>query len=139
MNKTPFTTKSIKESACGHLNGHLDSVFQNGNNSKKSKYGNERVEVDGISFMSKREAGRYQALKMLERCNLISDLLLQVPFELNENGKFKYRYYADFTYTDKRGKEQVFVIEDAKGKRTALYKKKKKLMFEQYKITIKET
>lgn len=132
-----FTLKDIQKSKVGHLNKHLfnDTLAKD----KKSKYKNERVEVDGISFMSKREAGRYMALKMLERCNLISDLNLQVPFDLNEDGKFKYRYIADFTYTDHRGKEPVFVVEDAKGAKTVSYKKKKKLMEEQFKIIIKET
>lgn len=138
MKSNNFTIKDIQQSKVGAINTHLTEGLKV-SSPKKSKYKNERVEVDGISFMSKREAGRYMALKMLVRCNLISDLNLQVPFDLNEDGKFKYRYVADFTYTDLRGKEPVFTVEDAKGAKTVAYKKKKKLMFEQFKIIIKET
>ena len=45
------------------------------------------------------------------------------------------KYIADFTYTDrKRG----FVVEDVKGKRTDVYKMKKKLMKDIYDISITE-
>ena len=108
-----------------------------------SKYGNKKVVVDGITFDSKREANRYSELKLLERGKQISDLRLQVPFELipkqmDFNGKIlegKISYVADFVYTDKDGN---YVVEDAKGYRTDVYRIKKKLMLYFHNIIIKE-
>ena len=34
---------------------------------RRRKYGNTKITVDGIQFDSKREAARYQELKLLER------------------------------------------------------------------------
>ena len=64
------------------------------------------------------------------RGNQITNLTVQVPFEIAP--KFKYRgkviraisYYADFVYTEK-GK---LIIEDCKGMKTQVYKLKKKLL-----------
>ncbi|WP_416330616.1 DUF1064 domain-containing protein, partial [[Clostridium] innocuum] len=49
---------------------------------KKSKYGAVKTEVDGIKFDSKHEALRYQELRLLEQAGEITNLRLQVPFEL---------------------------------------------------------
>ena len=47
-----------------------------------NKYRNKKVTIDGEAFDSKREARRYQELKLLERCGAISDLKRQVTYEL---------------------------------------------------------
>ena len=39
-----------------------------------TKYGNTRVSVDGMPFDSKREAARWQELRLMERAGEISDL-----------------------------------------------------------------
>ena len=98
---------------------------------KVSKYKNKKIEVDGIKFDSKKEALRYQELKLLERAGLIKDLQLQKPFELQpafrKNGT-SYRaitYKADFVYLDLRTNK--IVVEDTKGMRTEAYKIKRKL------------
>ena len=108
-----------------------------------SKYRNKKVNVDGIWFDSQREARRYGELKLLQRGGYISDLRLQVPYELLPNQKDidgkvierKVRYIADFVYTDKDGRE---VVEDAKGMRTEVYRLKRKLLLDRYGIKIKE-
>lgn len=109
---------------------------------KKSKYKNKKVTYDGIKFASIKEARRYQELKLLLRAGAISDLRLQVPYELIPaqyiNGKCVERavkYIADFVYTE-NGKE---IVEDAKGVRTDTYKIKKKLMLYVHGIRLKET
>ena len=109
---------------------------------KKSKYKNKKVTYDGIKFASIKEARRYQELKLLLRAGAISDLRLQVPYELIPaqyiNGKCVERavkYIADFVYIE-NGKE---VVEDAKGVRTDTYKIKKKLMLYVHGIRLKET
>lgn len=93
-----------------------------------SKYGNRRTVVDGISFDSKREAARWQQLKMLERGGLISNLQRQVKYELvpRQVRERSVDYYADFVYTDNSNNQQV--VEDVKGVRTSTYVIKRKLM-----------
>lgn len=107
-----------------------------------NKYHNKKVTVDGVVFDSKKEAARYKELKTLERLKVISDLKLQVPFELvapqrRADGKAERAvvYYADFTYRDSDGQ---FIVEDVKGVRTAEYKIKRKLMLHIHGITIRE-
>ena len=107
-----------------------------------SKYGNRKTFIGSVGFDSKREAERYKELLLLQRSGEISNLQLQVPFELipaiRENGKVVQRpikYVADFTYSTRFG---VYVVEDAKGMRTEVYKIKKKLMRWKYGIQIKE-
>lgn len=124
----------------------------------KSKYSNRKTTLDGITFDSVREARRYSELILLQRAGKIKDLRLQVPFEVipeqiehyERYGKRGQRlkdsvrklerncvYIADFTYIDTETKE--FVVEDAKGKRTAEYIIKRKLMLKVHGIRIKET
>ena len=109
---------------------------------KESKYHNKTATYDGINFDSIKEARRYQELKLLLRAGVISDLRLQVPYELIPaqyiNGKCVERavkYIADFVYIE-NGKE---VVEDAKGVRTEAYKIKRKLMLHVHGIRLKET
>lgn len=110
---------------------------------KNSKYNNQKVVIDGIEFASKHEGYRYIELKYLERAGIISDLRLQVPFELiptlrdEATGKVlekRMKYIADFTYMQ-NGK---MIVEDAKGCRTDVFKIKKKLMLYKFNIQIKE-
>ena len=106
-----------------------------------SKYGNKRIEIDGIRFASQKEGYRYVELKYLQRLGVISDLRLQVKFELipkmkSEKGKViqPLTYIADFVYTE-NGKQ---IVEDVKGYKTQVYEIKKKLMRYFHGIEIKE-
>ena len=107
----------------------------------RSKYHNRKTECDGIIFDSKREAARYKELKLLLTAGEISDLRMQVPYELIPTFKLKgetfrgMKYVADFVYRDKNGNE---VVEDSKGMRTDIYKLKKKLMAYIHHIVIQE-
>ena len=105
---------------------------------KKSKYGAVKTEVDGIKFDSKHEALRYQELRLLEQAGEITNLRLQVPFELIPKSKYgmPIRYIADFTYNDLNGQ---LIVEDAKGVKTPVYRLKRRMMAEIYNIDIKET
>lgn len=123
----------------------------------RSKYGSRKQTVSGTTFDSRREARRFQELRLLELGGEISDLRLQVKyvliptqrapsFEVYKRGPNKGRrkpgkvlekecaYIADFVYT--KGDETV--VEDAKGVRTKEYIIKRKLMLERYGIRIKE-
>ena len=127
-------------------------VFMNFNT---NKYGNKKIEVDGKTFDSQKEANRYYELRLLERAGAISDLQTQVKFELipaqyetferfGKKGKplkagkklieSGVSYYADFVYKE-NGKT---VVEDTKGAKTKEYIIKRKLMLYIHGIRIKE-
>lgn len=124
---------------------------------KSNKYLNKKIEVDGIEFASKKEARRYQDLVLLLKSGEITDLQLQVPYELIpaqkepdtigpkggiKPGKTIERsvvYIADFVYKDKFGRT---VVEDVKGYKFGeayrLFKLKKKLFLWRFGISIRE-
>lgn len=102
-----------------------------------SKYHAKKVYADGHKFDSQREFKRYQELIVLQHFNKIRDLQLQVPFVLIDKSEWgrAIKYVADFTYYE----QDKFIVEDSKGYRTDVYKLKKRLFEERYKIKIKET
>lgn len=119
-----------------------------------TKYGNTKTVVDGIEFDSKKEARRYQELRLAEQAGAIGDLRRQVRFELIpvqrepdtrgpkggiKQGKVierKVEYIADFVYIDLgTGKT---VVEDTKGMRTKDFIIKRKLMLYMHGIRVKE-
>lgn len=101
---------------------------------KPSKYRNVKTMVDGIEFDSKKEAARYQELKIMEKAGIISELKLQVVHDLSVNAVHVCKYIADFTYI----RDNRRVTEDVKGMKTIIYKMKKKLMKAIYNIEIQE-
>lgn len=103
----------------------------------RSKYRNQKTEVDGIIFDSKKESLRWQELKLLESAGEIWKLERQVTFELRVRSILICKYRPDFVYYNKSGK----VVEDVKSKvtKTRGYQIKKKLMSAIYGIEILET
>ena len=116
-----------------------------------SKYHNQKVVVDGITFDSKKEAIRFRELSLLERAGTITGLKRQVKFELipaqyrpvfdKKARKWKDRcverecsYVADFVYQQ----EGQTIVEDTKGFKTKDYILKRKMMLFFHGITIKE-
>jgi len=138
--KTSFTIESLKKSSCSRLNDHL--FADTGKRIKKSKYGNNKCEVDGIVFHSEKEAKRFIELKLLKKAGEIGLLELQKPFlliEANETER-KCEYLADFVYWDAKTGKQI--IEDVKSEMTRklpVYIMKRKLLKDKYNIEIKET
>lgn len=121
------------------------------------KYNNKKIEVDGMTFDSKKEANRYKELSLLQKAGEISGLQTQVRYVLipsqrevsdevytrGENkGKYKpgkllereCTYVADFVYY----KDGKVIVEDTKGFRTKEYIIKRKLMLYVHHIQIKE-
>lgn len=92
--------------------------------------GNKKIYFDNIKFDSLKEASRYRDLKLLQKAGVISDLKLQVKFELLPSQKGGIRnerpwtYTADFTYME-NGK---LIIEDTKGYKTIQYVITRKMM-----------
>ena len=122
-----------------------------------TKYGNSKIEIDGILFASKREARRFSELQQLQDAGLIEDLLTQVPYVLipaqyektdkvytkglhkgeAKRGKCIEKavtYVADFVYK----RDGKIVVEDTKGFRTKDYVIKRKLMLYVHGIVIVE-
>ena len=129
----PFTEKDIQHlKDLGKIRGYSVQVVNN--TQKKSKYGNKKVEFNGVVFDSKKELAHYLTLRMMEKAGAISDLKTQVSFELNPGGTHSLKYMADFTYIV----NGVLQVVDAKGYRTREYKKKKRLMKQVHNIEIKE-
>ncbi len=120
-----------------------------------NKYHARKVKVGNIVFDSRKEANRYAELKILERAGKISELNMQVPFELVpaqrepdtvgvrggiRRGKVIEHavvYFADFVYKDEHGNT---VVEDTKSDatKTKEYVIKRKLMLYKYNIRIRE-
>lgn len=90
----------------------------------RTKYRNKHCQINGIKFHSKAEAKRYLDLSLLQSVGEISDLKLQVPFQITINNQKLCKYIADFTYM----KDGKLIVEDKKGVRTATFNLKKKLM-----------
>lgn len=116
------------------------------------KYHAKKTVVDGMTFDSRKEADRYIELRLLEKAGEISDLRMQVEYELlpaqygpdriTPRGNHKrgplleraVKYKADFVYTN-HGKT---VVEDVKGFKTKDYIIKRKLMLWRHGIRISE-
>lgn len=110
------------------------------------KFGNTKTVVGGLSFDSKKEAARWEALRLLELAGEVSELIPQFTFPLRVGGELICNYTCDFYYK----RHGLVVIEDvkavgkkAKGKRrfttkTPAYQIKKKLLKALYGLTVKE-
>lgn len=109
----------------------------------RAKYGNQKTEVDGIKYDSKKEAYRAAELELMERQGEIKNLERQKKYELQPgfilNGH-KIRpitYVADFVYE----KDGEVIVEDVKSpitRQNQVYKLKKKMMMYVHNIEIKE-
>ena len=124
----------------------------------RNKYGNKKVEKDGILFDSKKEAVYYLHLKSRQMRGEIADLRMQVPFELlpaiyeEETVHLKTKdkvvkkcvqkavhYMADFVYTDTKSKAmEVVDVKSEATRKDKAYILKKKMMRALLGITIIE-
>lgn len=108
-----------------------------------NKYHARKMTVGGITFDSRKEADRWQTLRLLERAGKISGLQRQVKYPLlpaqkvdGKTAKRAVSYIADFVYLDTAtGK---IVVEDVKGVKTEVYKLKRKLMLFFHGVQVKE-
>ena len=110
-----------------------------------NKYKNKKTEIDGIVFDSKKEAKLYEELKLRKKAGDIINFECQPEFELlpafftSEGQKIrKMTYRADFLVFH----DGLTEIIDVKGKKTAVFQLKWKLMLwkhgrtGEYKFTI---
>jgi hypothetical protein len=132
-------TKAVLDAKvkAGKLRGYTE-LGQAAPGKKRSKYGNVKTTVDGLTFDSRKEAKRWGELKLLLKKGEIGLLERQRVFRLEVNGSAVAEYKSDFSYLTAGG---VLVVEDVKSAATrkiATYRLKKKLMKAQYGIDIKE-
>lgn len=107
----------------------------------RHKYGAKATVVDGIRFPSKHEAKCWTELRLREQAGEIRNLKRQVQFELKVGEVSIGKYIADFTFEEPWGiptSMWSFVVADAKGFKTPLYRWKKKHFEAQYRVTITE-
>jgi Protein of unknown function (DUF1064) len=109
-------------------------------NMGKTKYGNKKVVLDGITFDSEMEAKYYSHLKLLRSKGIVKEFELQPKFVLldsfKKNGK-TYRaitYNADFTVYYADGKIEVI---DVKGMITQQFELRRKLFEHRYPYELK--
>ena len=96
---------------------------------KSSKFGAKKTIVDGITFDSKWESERYGQLRAMERGGIVTDLELQVKYDIVINDIKICKYIADFVYKEESPDGEIKeIVEDAKGFETPEFKLKKKLM-----------
>ena len=108
-----------------------------------SKYRNKPCQVGAEKYRSQRERDRHQSLMLLQRAGKIAGLTREVPFVLADRVKIEgegrtrpaVKYVADFVYSTSEGR---YVVEDAKGVQTALYRLKKHLMATVHGISVVE-
>ncbi len=111
----------------------------------RSKYNAKRTEVDGIAFHSRKEARRYQELRLLEKAGQVKEIRLQPAFILHafmaNTGEVTAigAYRGDFEYCEWNGHAWNLTFEDVKGYDTALSKWKRKHVAAQYGITVRLT
>ena len=106
----------------------------------------KKINIQGETFDSMAEARRWRDLQWLQRGGVIRGLQRQVKFLLlpgvyDEKHKMILReasYIADFVYYE----DGQLVVEDVKGYRKGeayqLFKLKQKVMYDKYKILVRE-
>ena len=97
----------------------------------RHKFGAVQTIRDGIKFPSKRQARYYDELKLKVKAGIVSFFWMEVPVHLPGNVKYR----ADFVEFHMDG--TVHVV-DTKGKKTAMYITKKKIVEALYPFKIEE-
>lgn len=100
-----------------------------------SKYKNKKIEIDGLTFDSQAEANYYDHLKQLMKKGIVTAIIPQPRYLLQESFKKngilfrKIEYVADFAvqYADGHGE-----VVDVKGVETTDFKIKRKLFEKKY-------
>lgn len=136
MKRCPFTLDDLKKSKVAAINQEVIAAAE-GKRPKRSKYGNEKTEIFGELFDSKREAEDYKILLLRQKAGEIGLIRRQVDYELNPGGTHSLIYRADFVYIETATGETI--VHDSKGALTKEYKKKRRLMKKVHGIIIKET
>ncbi len=115
-------------------------LAQQAKSEKRPKYGAQKMVVDNIVFDSKKEAARYNELKLLEKAGRVTLVAVHSPHPIRVQDVFIANYEADFVWEDRVTGQTV--VEDVKSPATRKkesYRLKKKLVEAIYGIQIRET
>lgn len=121
MTKEQFEVLQAKMKSNAHSNAHLGKP--------RHKFNAKPTVNDGIRFDSKKEAKRYEQLKLLQHDGEVLFFLRQCPFHLPGG----VRYVVDFAVFWSDGHVS---FEDVKGMQTPMFKAKKKQVEDLYPIEI---
>ncbi|WP_038342137.1 DUF1064 domain-containing protein [Acinetobacter sp. A47] len=114
-----------------------------------NKFNAQKIELDGMTFDSKKELKWYIELKARQQRGEIADLKHHTKFELapkvkiagEKRAKPALRYFADFTYFEITPDKADYVVEDVKSlatRKLVSYRNKKHLMKTVFDIDVKE-
>lgn len=103
-----------------------------------NKYRNKKVLIDGRWFDSIKEGETYLKLKMMQQGGAILDFICQPELPFMLNGKLMFRYYPDFEVIWTRQRVEYWDVKSPITKKNPVYRLKKKIIEEQYKIKIIE-
>lgn len=113
---------------------------------KRNKFNAQKIELDGMTFDSKKEHKRYIELKAMQQRGEIFGLEHHTKFELAPKTKLEgekrakpaLRYFADFTYHIITGEYIVEDVKSAATRKLASYRNKKHLMKTVFNIDVRE-
>ncbi|ENV64235.1 hypothetical protein F949_01624 [Acinetobacter junii NIPH 182] len=113
---------------------------------KRNKFNAQKIELDGMTFDSKKEHKRYIELKAMQQRGEILGLEHHTKFELAPKTKLEgekrakpaLRYFADFTYYMISGEYIVEDVKSAATRKLASYRNKKHLMKTVLNIDVRE-
>lgn len=113
---------------------------------KRNKFNAQKIELDGMTFDSKKEHKRYIELKARQQRGEIFGLEHHTKFELAPKTKIEgekrakpaLRYFADFTYYNISGEYIVEDVKSAATRKLASYRNKKHLMKTVFNIDVRE-
>ncbi|MBJ8440991.1 DUF1064 domain-containing protein [Acinetobacter junii] len=113
---------------------------------KRNKFNARKIELDGMTFDSKKEHKRYIELKAMQQRGEIFSLEHHTKFELAPKTKLEgekrakpaLRYFADFTYYINNGEYIVEDVKSAATRKLASYRNKKHLMKTVFNIDVRE-
>ncbi len=113
---------------------------------KRNKFNAQKIELDGMTFDSKKEHKRYIELKAMQQRGEIFGLEHHTKFELAPKTKLEgekrskpaLRYFADFTYYISSGEYIVEDVKSAATRKLASYRNKKHLMKTVFNIDVRE-
>ena len=109
---------------------------------RRNKYGNQKIEVDGLKFDSKHEAAVYQELMARVRAGELKCVWRQVKFDLgggqNASSDSRYAYYADFVTVDMDNRVEVLDAKSEATRKNRTYINKKKQVIAEWGLEIRE-
>ena len=109
---------------------------------RRNKYGNRKVEIDGLKFDSQHEANVYLDLMARVRAGDLKCVMRQVKFDLgggyHATKESRYQYIADFVTIDRYDKVEVIDAKSEITRQNRTYLNKKKQMLAEWGLEIRE-